>query len=415
MEAVDLPELREIVMDRDGLKLLPSSAIYGANSSGKSNVLSALGMMRQIVLGAVRLNPGDLIPFDPYCLQADSAEEATSLEIDFLLEGGRYRYGFEYTRKRIEAEWLYVRLKEEGEEQELFEREGMRVDVSEKYFGEGRDKEGILVENRLFVSLVAQLNGELSKRIIGWFQNCNGIAGIGGGYMGFSQSMLQKDEKLAQRARRFFQQAVLGFEDIRVENVRIDRKTMEAVINDSDLSGEAKRQLLAEMEMSEGEWSEPRLQTLHRVFDSQGHAVAQKLFDYERLESNGTKRLVAMSGPIFHTLEQGGVLIVDELDAQLHPILTRMVNALFMNPDTNPKGAQLIFALHNTSQMDYLRRDQIWFVEKDASDISHLYSRVEFKDSDADSEACISTEREYMQGLYGAIPFAPNTGEDGNE
>ena len=167
------------------------------------------------------------------------------------------------------------------------------------------------------------------------------------------------------------------------------------------------------MEMSEGEWTEPRIRTLHRVFDSQGRAIAHKLFDYERLESNGTKRLVAMSGPIFHTLEQGGVLIVDELDAQLHPILTRMVNALFMNPDTNPKGAQLIFALHNTSQMDYLRRDQIWFVEKDASDISHLYSRAEFNDSDADGADTLSTEREYLQGLYGAIPFAPNTEEDG--
>ena len=411
MEALELPEMPESVMDRDGLKLLPSSAIYGANSSGKSNALSALGMMRQVVLGAVRLNPGDLLPFDPYCLQADGAEEATSLEIDFLLADSRYRYGFEYTRKRIEAEWLYVHTKGD-EEQELFEREGMQVDISEKYFGEGRGKEGILVENRLFVSLVAQLNGALSKRIIGWFQNCNGIAGIGGGYMGFSQNMLQKDEKLALRARHFFQQAVLGFEDIRVENVQIDRKAMEAVINDSDLSDGVKRQLLTDMEVSEGEWTEPRLRTLHRVFDSQGHAVAQKLFDYERLESNGTKRLVAMSGPIFHTLEQGGVLIVDELDAQLHPILTRMVNALFMNPDTNPKGAQLIFTLHDTSQMGYLRRDQIWFVEKDASDISHLYSRVEFKDSDADNADALSTEKEYMQGLYGAIPFAPNTEED---
>ena len=126
------------------------------------------------------------------------------------------------------------------------------------------------------------------------------------------------------------------------------------------------------------------------------------------MESEGTKKLIELSGPIFDTLYYGKVLVVDEFDAKWHPILTRNVVKLFMDPEINKKGAQLIFATHDTNllSVNHFRRDQIWFTEKDQCDSTDLYSLVEFKyDNGKKVRNDSSIEKDYINGRYGAIPY----------
>ena len=130
--------------------------------------------------------------------------------------------------------------------------------------------------------------------------------------------------------------------------------------------------------------------------------MGQTRFNAEIFESNGTNKIISFSGPLFDTLLKGKVLFVDELDAKLHPMLTRAIVRLFMDTETNPKGAQVVFTTHDTHLLDkdYLRRDQVWFTEKDATEASDLYSLLEFKERNDRN-----FEKNYIEGRYGAIPF----------
>jgi hypothetical protein len=148
--------------------------------------------------------------------------------------------------------------------------------------------------------------------------------------------------------------------------------------------------------------------TTHNIYDEHGEISAVVGFDKDEMESEGTKKVIEMSGPLFDTLKQGKLLIVDELDAKLHPLLTRCILQLFMDPATNPNGAQLIFATHDTNllNLNYLRRDQVWFTEKDETEASDLYSLVEFKDEKGVKiRNDRSIQKDYINGRYGAIPF----------
>ena len=148
--------------------------------------------------------------------------------------------------------------------------------------------------------------------------------------------------------------------------------------------------------------------TTHNIYDEQGNVSGIGTFDKDEMESEGTKKVIEMSGPIFDTLRLGKVLIVDELDAKLHPLLTRSILQLFMNPETNPHGAQLIFATHDTNLLNlaYLRRYQIWFTEKDKTESTDLYSLLEFKDENGTKiRNDRSVQKDYINGRYGAIPF----------
>ena len=150
------------------------------------------------------------------------------------------------------------------------------------------------------------------------------------------------------------------------------------------------------------------MQTTHYIYDRQGIPLREVGFNQDEMESEGTKKIIEMSGPIFDTLRQGKLLIVDELEAKLHPFLTRSILRLFMSPETNPHGAQLIFATHDTNLLDVrlLRRDQIWFTEKDGTEVSDLYSLVEFRNGNGTKVRNDSSIRkDYMNGRYGAIPF----------
>jgi len=401
MEAGSIKELKESVIQKESYRLLPAAVMYGANSSGKSNVLLALMTMRSVLLGSVRLNPTDELYFQPFKLDLTSASTPTSFEIQFLLDDVKYRYGFDYDKTHIRKEWLYEKCAGQREFN-LFLRADNEFEVSKTRFPEGIGKESATPSNRLFVSLVAQLNGAKSMRILDWFNNCNYLSGMDSqGYEGFTLQMFSNHLEGCRQALDFFYHTQLGFNELLVT---------EKSFSDETISGkmqrpEALRSKLAE-ELKGKKIMEAK--TTHNIYDEQGNVSGIGTFDKDEMESEGTKKVIEMSGPIFDTLRLGKVLIVDELDAKLHPLLTRSILQLFMNPETNPHGAQLIFATHDTNLLNlaYLRRDQIWFTEKDKTESTDLYSLLEFKDENgAKIRNDRSVQKDYINGRYGAIPF----------
>lgn len=401
LEAGSVKELSEAVIHRDSYALLPVAALYGANSSGKSNVISALATMRRVVLGSVKLNPGDPLDYDPFRLDLDSSDQPTFFEIQFLLSDIRYRYGFTYDRNRICQEWLYEKRPKERE-YNLFLRAEDEYEISKTRFREGLGKTDATQENRLFVSLVAQLKGEKSAALLRWFGSCNCLSGLTAqGYEGFTFKMFREHLDGSQEALDFFRRIQLGFNDLLVT----ERPVTEEMVSGLPFGTERQKQMLLEKFRNQ---SVTEIKTTHNIYDVDGNVVRQEAFDKDEMESEGTKKIIEISGPVFDTLLHGRVLVVDELDAKLHPLMTRAVVRLFMDPATNPKGAQLIFATHDTNllSLSCLRRDQIWFTEKDATESTDLYSLLEFRDPRGvkvrhDS----SVQKDYINGRYGAIPF----------
>lgn len=398
MEASSIKEHKEAIIDKGKLSLLPLAVFYGANSSGKSNLIQAIYTMRYMVRHSVQLNEGDELPYDPFALDKSSDSQPTLFEIQFIKGDALYRYGFEYVRKEIVSEWLYE--KRFGEkEYELFVRARDMIDVSAKRFPEGKGKEELTNTNRLFLSLVAQLKGEKSNSVMGWFKQCNVLSGIDTeGYEAFSLNMFLEHLHGADEAQEFFKTLQLGFTRFSVKKVDIPKDAM------NNAPESIKSQL--EKVLTTGIYVEPI--TTHNVYDENGIVVGERNFFKNQMESEGTKKMIEMSGPIFDTLNEGKTLIVDELDAKLHPLLTRNIVLLFMNPQKNQHGAQLIFATHDTNllDLDIIRRDQIWFAEKDDVEATDIYSLVEFKDENGKK---VRNDRDikhdYIRGRYGAIPF----------
>lgn len=377
MEAASIQELSEAVVKSCDEELLPVAVMYGANSSGKSNVLKALKAMRDVLLNSVKLNPKDKLDAEPFCLDLTSAEQPTSFEIQFTLNGSKFRYGFDYTANEILAEWLYE--KRVGEREfELFLRSGNEFKISKTRFAEGIGKQDATPSNRLFVSLVAQLNGKLSQSILDWFSSIEYISGMDGKeYAGKTLEMLFLNKQGATEIKQLFTETNLGFNELDIE------------LEDS-----------VAMKM--------KAESVHNLYDADGTMVGVRTFSTDKMESEGTKKMIEIAGPLVDAILSGKILVVDELDAKLHPFLTRKIIGLFMDKEINRNGAQLIFATHDTNllNLQYLRRDQIWFTEKDKTDSTELYSLVEFRD-DAGNKVRNdrNIEKDYINGRYGAIPF----------
>ena len=377
MEAASIQELSEAVVKSCDEELLPVAVMYGANSSGKSNVLKALKAMRDVLLNSVKLNPKDKLDAEPFCLDLTSAEQPTSFEIQFTLDGSKFRYGFDYTANEILAEWLYE--KRVGEREfELFLRSGNEFKISKTRFSEGNGKQDATPSNRLFVSLVAQLNGKLSQSILDWFSSIEYISGMDGKeYAGKTLEMLFLNKQGATEIKQLFTETNLGFNELDIE------------LEDS-----------VAMKM--------KAESVHNLYDADGTMVGVRTFSTDKMESEGTKKMIEIAGPLVDAILSGKILVVDELDAKLHPFLTRKIIGLFMDREINRNGAQLIFATHDTNllNLQYLRRDQIWFTEKDKTDSTELYSLVEFRD-DAGNKVRNdrNIEKDYINGRYGAIPF----------
>lgn len=386
----------ENVFDVDRYSLLKSSVIYGANASGKSNILKAMGFFKWFAVNSAKETQVDEnIDVTPFKLSTETESLPSSFEASFLVDGIKYRYGFDVDDESVKTEWLLFSTK--IKEYPLFIRDGQMIEVF-KEFKEGKGIEDKTRKNALFLSVVAQFNGEKSKSIIRWFNEFNMISGLADRHFeGFTASLLE-DERYKKLIMNLMSDADLGFKDINVLDVEI---TSESLPN--NMPDELKSILLKETKGKRGY----DIETFHEKFDVEGNVESLVRFDFDDEESEGTKKYFRLAGPILDTLEDGGVIIIDELDARLHPSLTKSIVQLFNTPKVNRKNAQLIFATHDTNLLNacMFRRDQIWFTEKRRDASTDLYSLAEYKLERGKVRKDASFEKDYIKGRYGAIPY----------
>jgi uncharacterized protein len=400
-EAKGISELKQNVIKYEKYKLLRSAVIYGANSSGKSNLVKALDQMRDNVLKSVKLNDSDELDYLPFLLSDESESSPTFFEIIFLDNNNKYRYGFEYNLTEIINEWLFVGSTSK-KEAPLFIRTKEGIGVSEK-FVEGKGKEVSTNDNRLFISLVAQLGGNLSKQIIEWFKNYNILSGLDHkDYNGFSLRMLQNKLDGCNESLSLFQSLKLGFKDVQID---------ESEFNPLELPESFPKNLKSKLIKELRGKTVVNLKTVHNKYDKNGNVIGTVLLDKRDNESQGTNKIMDLAGPIFDTLMSGKLLIFDELDSKLHPLITTYIVNLFNDPKANPNNAQLLFTTHDTNLLssDLFRRDQIWFTEKDEREQTDLYSMYDVNLPDGTKiRNDANLEKNYIRGRYGAIPFITN-------
>lgn len=396
MRAASIQELKEFVREDCSESILPVTAIYGANSSGKSNLLTAMMAMKSLLLSSIKTNPTEDLETDIFKLDEAYSQEPTHFEVVCTIESKIYRYGFEYNAKKILKEWLYDATK--GKEKLLFTRNENGIGVDDK-FAEGKGKEEMTTDNKLFLSVVANFNGKTSYSVMNWFQHFNIISGINDeDFKFFSIDYITKDSPESAKAKSFLGSMDLGFSSLKKTELNFEDTSPPNIPED------LRKDLLKKYPNSKT----PFLKSGHMVHLNDGSSTEQ-FFSVEEMESEGTKKILNMSGPIMDTLANGYTLVIDELDAKLHPLLTRKIIETFNSPETNPNKAQLIFATHDTNLLSnkILRRDQIWFAEKDRNDEStDIYPLSDIREQNGDKIRNDRVyEKDYINGKYGAIPF----------
>lgn len=379
------------------LTLLTSAAIYGANASGKSNVVNAFAFMRQLVLSSAKESQtGELIGVDSFRLSTETEKEPSFFEVVFLFNGIHYRYGFEVTPSQIVSEWLFSAHK--TRESKLYIRESNSIEISQRLFKEGRGLEDKTRSNALFLSVAAQFNGEIASTILKWFRRVGVVSGLDDTFYRVYTIKQVIDGEYKNEIIQLVKSLDIDINEI--EGMILDKEQLEFP---SDMPEEIRSFLLKGVQNREF----LTVQTKHPKLDAQGRSVGSVVFDMDSNESHGTQKLFYLAGPIIDVLSQGKVLLIDEMEARLHPLVTRELIRLFNTIETNPKRAQLIFTTHDTNLLSnkLFRRDQIWFIEKDDFCASHLYSLAELKVDDTKVRNDASFEDDYLKGRYGAIPF----------
>jgi hypothetical protein len=375
--------------------LLKAVAIFGANASGKSNLVNAIGFMSWFVRdSAKRMNVGEEIPVVPFRLNPKSRAEPSLFEATLILNDVRYQYGFRASRERVHHEWLTAYPN--GRAQHWLERySGPETKEPKWIFRGSLKRNGDLLRattraNGLALCRGADLNIEELIPVFTWLAYELRV-------LDFSEPAT-KVQILQETASRFQEDAAFRDTAIRlVQNA------------DVGINGLQVRVEMAEL-MPCYSYATPftrRLESVHTVPGTE----SSEMFVFEEAESSGTQRLFALLGPWLYALQIAGVLAIDELDCSMHPLLTRGLIELFQSPQWNSKGAQLIFATHDNTLMDQslFRRDQIYLVEKNAAQASELFSLYDFDDKPRKGEAI---QRGYLAGRYGAVPTLGATFEN---
>jgi AAA15 family ATPase/GTPase len=368
--------------------ILRSSAIYGANASGKTNLIKAMQFMKALVAeSATMIKPGQSFTLKPFLLDAETASEPSSFEMTFISENIRYQYGFSLTAHRIIKEYLLVY--KTFKPQNWFERNFDAKSGKDIYeFGTGLKGpknvwENATRDNALFLSMAVQLNSEPLKPVFNWLVNDLIIFNERTPLLPhFTLQMLNQPEG-KKSILDFINQADISLADIQVNKKKVPTQM---------LHFDAKE---GKTEIRQQEVENNELLFHHKT--EEGSAV----FEFMD-ESHGTRNLLILSGPIIDIIKNGRTLIVDELESGLHPLLLKELVNLFHQPSAKT-NAQLIFTTHNTNLLDapgVFRRDQIWLVEKDEAQATHFISLAEF--SPRKNEA---KENGYLSGRYGAVPF----------
>ena len=392
----EVHEPTHVALAPDGERVLRVAAVYGPNASGKSNLLAAVSAMRRVVLGSARGTLGDEIAeAQSFGLDEASVDVPTTFEAVFVADGVRYQYGFSATRERVEAEWLYAFPKRRS--RLLFSREleggEEAYEFGETLAGPKKVYRDATRPNALFLSTAIQLNSAPLRPVHGWFLRSLVYADPTRGVNPYRphRGTLRhcETEEGRERVVRLLRAADVGIEDMVVETVEADSTVLPPSIRERGTEADVERYLRM------------RRQTLVRFVHEGASPGAAPL--PLRAESLGTQRLFALAGRLLDVLEDGLVLVADELGSSLHPNILRAIVELFVDPEANRAGAQLVFTTHDTNLLDQglLRRDQYWFTEKGRDGATTLYPLTDFKPR----KGVEPLEKNYLKGRYGALPL----------
>ena len=385
-------EHEDNLIKRDGFSVLKVAAIYGPNASGKSNVIKGIGTMRRLLLQSARRNSVDKLDVEPFELNAETRTEPTLFEVSLLLSGKSYRYGFVATTEAIVAEWLGVSLGgSRSVERMLFIREGSQLKERQlRYLPELEHFElSTLLPNTLLLSRLDQLNCSIAKMVMKWFSNLSVLSGSNSErYGGYSSAHFNEPDFHSQMME-FVRFADSSIEDVSIKSHALTWDELPLAVRDR-------------FQTSRERFRAVGTEVLVTRSDRQGNAIP---FDMEEKESEGTAKMFALSGPLTDILNKGRVLVIDEMEAKLHPLLTRKIVRVFNSPGMNPFDAQLLFVTHDATllKLGNLRRDQIWFCEKNDFCESTLYCLAEIR-STAKARREDNLEKKYLEGRFGAIP-----------
>ena len=375
--------------------VLPAIVIYGANASGKSNIVNAIATMQQLVLWShTQGEPGGGVPRHAFKLDTTCSQTPSRFEIDFVIDDVRYHYGFETTDEVFVAEWLYEFPK--SHRRRMFERDNSGFNFGRWLRGQNNNIAGLTRTNSLFLSAAAQNGHEQLSKIYEYFRSIeiasrisipgvmassqfagdgpdarviNFLESINTGVIGYQKKETEIPEKGREMTREIF--AILN--RFLGDSVKIDL--------DDDDDDENKR---------------VAIELAHR--GRKGESVYLDLDS----ESAGTRRLLIVLGLAYQALDKGTPLCIDEVDASLHTYASEAILKLFCQPETNRNGAQLIATTHNTNLMmksSVLRRDQLWFTQKTPEGATELYPLTDIRTRKDDN-----IELGYLQGRFGALP-----------
>jgi len=379
-------EYQNNIIENGKYSALNVISIYGANSSGKSNLLLAFYVMRLMILTSAKYSSTDALPWLPFLLKEGLNGSDTTFEVMFVLNGIRYRYGYKYGVKRVSSEWLMRKIS--GRETVVFQRLGDVIDISSGFNGSNKLIDAAIEgtkPNNLFLSMADVFNVEEAKEIIAWFSKMDTLNMRSPLSLANQTNSLLKDSEYSTAIRGYLKSLSLGIEDVVVSED-----------HDSERSNQT-----------------PVLKAVHRLYDIDGKPKKDTVsWDFTAFESSGSNRALNISGSVVKSLKTGGVLIIDEIEAFMHPIMTLTVIELFIDPASNPCRTQLVFSTHDTNLLNYLklRRDQVYFMEKNKWESSVLFSLSDFKHRNAEGEELSERwdsdkEKRYIEGRYGAIPF----------
>ncbi len=378
----------------DPISVLPAAGVFGANASGKSRLLHAMADMRNLVLGSFRHGDStSRIPRRPFLLDAASREAPSEFHVDLILDGIRWQYGFEVDDYRVLGEYAYFSPR--GRRSLVFERDHEDIRFGPAFRTSGRALERISRHNSLLLSVAGLTDDDILGALFVWFVKNMRLAEISSrGIRAALTANMINDSHHRGRVLGLLRAAELGITDAEVTNLDVDPAAQE--------------HLNQAMRILHGTDGDPDEDTDYLVGDFVRlvHHGTQDdvLFDPDD-ESAGTMVWVGLVGPVIDTLDEGALLLADELDASLHPHLVQRLVALFQDSYTNPNNAQLVFNAHDVSVLGdsenrSLGRDQIWLTEKDHDGATRLYPLSDFRPRRDEA-----LERRYLQGRFGGVPM----------
>ena len=370
--------------------VVPAVVIYGANASGKSNFVNAISTMKQLVLWSqTRGEPGGGVPRHEFLLNPRRSEKPSIFEIDFVLDGVRYHYGFETTDDAFTSEWLYEIPR--AHRRKLYERTEQGFAFGRWLKGRNQNIAVLTRPNSLFLSAAAQNSHASLSRIYKYFQDMAFSGSIS--VRGVEASSRFKGDRLDDRVIDFLKSINTGVVGYRKKETELSEESRtiyreldsvfvkyfgESIINSPDVQDRLEE-----------------IQLAHRGFG--GGRVHLDL----DLESAGTRRLLIILDQTFKAMDKGLPIFIDELDASLHTHASEAILRLFCSPKINQNGAQLMATTHDTNLMKspILRRDQLWFAEKNEEGATEIYPLTDIRTRKGDN-----VELGYLQGRYGAVP-----------